>query len=156
GGAAPHFSPNNNVAPDQTSLFYAGSIAGPAGAFIQVTYDGVARRLSWDNADIRIAHAFHLGGVRIVGGLSLNNSPTVQDLWNSTPGWSYPYVSSALAPSPAAAPLLEGALAQQTLGLTAYAMLDDWVYLEGGVYRTLPHRLQSQLGVGPSGEDTID
>jgi hypothetical protein len=156
GGAAPHFSPNNNVAADQTSLFYGGAIAGPVGAFVQVTYDGVARRLAWDNTDIRMAHTFAFGPIDIVGGVSLNNNPTVQDLWNSTPAWSYPYVSSALAPSPAAAPLLEGAFAQEVWGLTTYAMINDWVYLESGVYRTLPHRFQSQVGVGPSGEDTID
>ncbi len=155
GGAAPHFASNDNVAADQTSLFYGGRIAGPVGAFVQVTYDGVAQRLAWDNLDIRFAKSLKVAGKPVVYGLSLNNNPTVQDLWNSTPAWSFPYESSPLAPTPAAAPAIEGAFATQVGGLTAYTMIDDLLYLEGGAYRELPHRLQSQLGVGPSGETTI-
>lgn len=148
GGAAPHFSPNDNLAVDQTSLFYAGKIFDHLGAFIQVTYDGVAQRLHWDNFDLRYANTAQLGGNKLVWGLSLNNNPTVQDLWNSTPAWSYPYIASALAPRPAAAPQIEGALAQSVYGLTAYGMLDDHWYLEGGAYRSLPDRALSRLGTG--------
>jgi hypothetical protein len=148
GGAAPHFASNDNLAVDQTSLFLAGKILDHLGTFIQVTYDGVAQRLAWDNTDIRYANNFELADNEVVWGLSLNNSPTVQDLWNTTPAWSYPYVSSALAPTPAAAALIEGALAQAVYGLTAYTLIDDHWYLEGGDYRTLPNRLQSAFGVG--------
>lgn len=148
GGASTHFSPNDNLAVDQTSLFFAGKILDHLGAFIQVTYDGVAQRLAWDNTDIRYANSFQVSGTKVVWGLSLNNSPTVQDLWNTTPAWSYPYVASALAPTPTAAPLIEGALAQGVYGLTAYTLIDNHWYLEGGSYRTLPNRLLSALGVG--------
>ena len=44
GGAAPHFGPNNNFAFQQASLFTGGRITDSLGAFIQGTYDGVARR----------------------------------------------------------------------------------------------------------------
>ena len=155
GGAAPHFASNDNLAVDQTSLFYAGRIYGNAGAFVQVTYDGVGQRIAWDNLDLRYADHVKLGGQSVVYGVTFNNNPTVQDLWNSTPAWSFPYESSPLAPTPVAAPLLEGALAQQVGGLTAYTMIDKTLYLEGGAYRELPHRLQSQLGVGPNGESTV-
>ena len=155
GGAAPHFSPNDNFAADQTSLFYGGRIYDKLGAFIQTTYDGVAQRLSWDNFDLRYANRATIAGHALVYGGTLNNNPTVQDLWNSTPAWSFPYQSSPLAPTPAAAPLIEGALAQQVAGVTAYGMLDNLLYLESGVYRSLPSRLQSRLGVGPGGESPI-
>jgi len=155
GGAAPHFASNDNLALDQTSLFYGGRIAGPVGAFVQVTYDGVAQRLAWDNFDVRFADHATVAGTSMVYGVSLNNSPSLSDLWNSTPAWSFPYESSPLAPGPAAAPVIEGAFAQQVGGITAYTMLAKLLYLEAGIYRELPHRLQSQLGVGPSGESTI-
>src|ERR1700756_623393 len=44
GGAAPHFGPNDNFAMQQVSLFTGGRITDNLGAFIQGTYDGVARR----------------------------------------------------------------------------------------------------------------
>src|SRR5215470_8088977 len=44
GGAAPHFGSNNNFAMQQASLFTGGRITENLGAFIQGTYDGVARR----------------------------------------------------------------------------------------------------------------
>src|SRR6266581_3940275 len=55
-------------------------------------------------------------------GLSANNNPTVQDVWNSTPAWGFPYGSSAVAPAPGAATLIDGTLGQQVAGLTAYTM----------------------------------
>lgn len=146
GGAAPHFGDNGNAAVDQTSLFYAGKLADNAGAFVQATYDGVARRGSWDNLDVRYARKVSNWDTSVVWGLSLNNSPTVQDLWNSTPAWSFPYAGSALAPAPSAAPILEGALAQQVLGLTGYTMIADHLYLEGGAYKTLPRGVLRSLG----------
>jgi len=148
GGAAPHFSSNDNLAVDQTSLFYGGRVYGKMGAFFQATYDGVAQRVAWDNLDIRVADKVAIGSGNLVYGVSLNNSPTVQDLWNSTPAWGYPYQGSPLAPGPAAAPLIADSLAQNVLGLTAYGMLNDMFYLEGGLYRMLSPHWQSALGLG--------
>jgi hypothetical protein len=148
GGAATHFSPNNDFAVDQTSLFYGGKILDHLGAFIQVTYDGVAQQLHWDNFDLRYSDKGQVVGTGLVWGVSLNNNPTVQDPWNTTPAWSYPYIGSALAPAPTAAPLIEGALAQEVYGLTAYTLIDEQYYLEGGFYRSLPDRALSMLGVG--------
>jgi hypothetical protein len=147
GGAAPHYSSNDNLTIDQISLFVAGRIYGKLGIFGQGTYDGVAKRVAWDNLDVRFADHGSVGPLGVVYGISLNNNPTVQDLWNSTPAWSFPYASSPLAPTPAAAPLLEGGLAQSVLGLTAYAMWNNWVYTEAGAYRSLSLHWQKNLGV---------
>ncbi|HEY1411681.1 MAG TPA: hypothetical protein VGF36_06040, partial [Rhodopila sp.] len=54
--AAPHFATNDNFAMDQASVYYAGRIAAGFGAFMQLTYDGVARQGHVDNVDIRYAH----------------------------------------------------------------------------------------------------
>ncbi|MBL6751102.1 MAG: cytochrome C, partial [Nevskia sp.] len=155
GGAAPHYASNDNLALDQASAFYGGRIADHVGAFVQVTYSGVPRRIHWDQTDIRFADHGHIGDMPLVYGLSLNNNPTVQDLWNSTPGWSFPYQSSSLAPTPAAAPLLEGALAQNVYGLTAYTMIDRTLYLEGGAYRSPAQRVLSLFGADPGGGSPV-
>jgi hypothetical protein len=62
----------------------------------------------------------------------------VQDVWNSTPAWGFPFVGSSVAPTPAAATLVDGALAQQVAGLSAYVFWNDAIYGEVGAYRWAP------------------
>jgi hypothetical protein len=143
GGAARWFAPNDNVAVDQISLYYGGAISRHWGAFIQVTYDGVARQLQWDNTDIRYAREKHIFGIDTVWGLTFNNSPTVSDLWNSTPVWGFPYNGSALAPTPAAATLIDGGLGQLVAGIGGYAMWNNWVYTEADLYRGLSRGIRN-------------
>src|SRR5579863_5992081 len=88
---APDFGANDNFAFDQGSVFLAGGIGRHFGGFAQITYDGVARQWSWDNLDLRAVTKGRLFGQDAVFGLSLNNSPTVQDVWNTTPAWGFPY-----------------------------------------------------------------
>jgi hypothetical protein len=142
-----HFSTNDNASVDQVSLFYGGRLTEHSGAFVQVTYSGEDRHTSWDNVDIRYARAVKFAGTDAVVGISVNNNPTVQDLWNSTPAWGFPYISSPLVPGPSAATLLEGGLAQTVLGATLYVMVHDHVYLEGGVYRDLSDRWLRNVGL---------
>jgi hypothetical protein len=154
---AAHFADNNNFSVDQVSLFYAGRLSSHVGLFAQFTYSGEDRHTSWDNFDLRYARPAKLGSEPAVIGVSLNNSPTVQDLWNSTPAWSFPFISSALAPAPAAAPLLSsGALAQTTIGATAYAMLNDRLYLEVGAYRGLSDRWLRNVGLDVENSANLD
>jgi hypothetical protein len=154
GGAAPFFGPNNNIG-FTGSLFYGGKIAENLGAFIQGTYDQVRRNFSWDNTDIRLAKPTELLGHETVLGLSLNNNPTVNDVWNTTPAWGYPYISSELAPTPVARPLIEGGLAQQVVGLNPYIYWNRLVYAELGGYQTLASSTLSALGINPDGTSAI-
>ena len=78
-----HFSANDNFAFDQGSVFLAGGIGSHFGGFAQVTYDGVGRQWSWDNLDLRAVTKGKLFGQDATFGLSVNNSPTVQDPWNT-------------------------------------------------------------------------
>jgi hypothetical protein len=156
GGAARWFAPNDNFALDQASLYYAGAITRHLGAFIQTTYDGVARQYQIDNADIRYARERDIFGIDSVWGLTLNNNPTVQDLWNSTPAWGFPYNSSPLARTPAAATRIDGSFAQYVLGLGAYVMWNDWVYTEADLYRGLGRDIRNALGTVPvAGTDSV-
>jgi hypothetical protein len=152
----PHFALNDNLSVDQVSAFYGGRLTQHSGAFVQVTYSGEDRHTHWDNLDVRYAGSITMGNESLVVGISVNNNPTVQDLWNSTPGWGFPYISSALAPTPAAGPVIAGGLAQLVLGATAYAMLDDHLYLEAGAYRGLSDRWLSRAGIGADASPHLD
>ncbi len=131
---------NNGTAayPQQLSLFYAGEITPQIGSFIQLTYDPGSGAIGMDNSDIRYADSASTGNGKINWGISLNNNPTVQDLWNTVPAWSNPYMASAAAQTPEAATLIDQSLAGNTAGLTAYAMLNDTFYGEFGVYTSAP------------------
>ena len=154
GGAAPYFGANNNIA-FTGSLFYGGKIADNLGAFIQGTYDENTRDFHWDNTDIRLAKPTELLGHETIFGASLNNNPTVSDVWNSTPAWGYPYVSSELAPTPVAHPLIENNLAQQVVGVVPYIYWNRLVYAEVGGYQTLGPSPLSALGINPEGTSAI-
>jgi hypothetical protein len=146
GGAARWFAPDDNVAIDQTSLYYAGAISRHWGAFAQITFDGVARQLFWDNTDIRYAREKHIFGIDTVWGFTFNNSPTVSDLWNSTPVWGFPYNGSALAPTPVAHTLIDGGLGQLVGGVGGYAMWNDWLYTEADLYHGLSRGIRNFAG----------
>jgi hypothetical protein len=154
GGAAPGFGVNDNFA-FTGSLFYGGKIADHLGAFIQGTYDQVGNFFHWDNTDIRYANVASPAGTELVYGVSLNNNPTVEDVWNTTPAWGYPYISSELAPTPAAKTLIESTFAQQVVGVTPYIYWNRLVYAEIGAYKTLGPWTLFALGIEPSGTSAI-
>jgi hypothetical protein len=147
---APHFASNDNLSIDQVSLFLATRLGDHVGMFAQATYSGDARHFNWDNTDIRYARPVSLLGNAAVIGVSVNNNPTVQDLWNSTPAWAYPYISSPLVPQANAGPVISGTLAQLVIGATAYALIDEHVYLEAGAYRGLSDRWLDNVGLYPA------
>jgi hypothetical protein len=146
---ADHFGTNDNWALDQVSLFVAGGLGSHVGGFVQTTYDGVARAWTWDNLDLRLTTVTKIKDLETVLGLSLNNSPTVQDAWNTLPAWGYPFTGSALAPSPSASPLFLGGLAQNTLGVTGYAWIDSTYYVEVGGYGSPGATTLTHLGADP-------
>ena len=143
----PHYSPNNNFALDQVSVFVAGGVGTYAGGMAQFTYDGIGRAFAWDNLDLRVVNHTKIAGSDAIIGLSLNNSPTVQDPWNTRSAWSFPYTGSDLAPAPAAGPVLAGALAQSVLGVSAYVWWDSTVYAEFALYETPSRGFLRAMGV---------
>jgi hypothetical protein len=150
-----HFHANDNLAMDQVSMFLAGGAGKHFGGFAQVTYDGVARHWSWDNLDLRAVTTGHIFGQEAVFGLSLNNSPTVQDVWNTTPAWSFPYTNTAVSGTPDVAPLIDGGLAQNTLGLSAYSWIGQKFYFELGAYTSPSAGTLRWLGADPANPGDI-
>jgi hypothetical protein len=123
--------------PQAASLFLAGAWTSHVGSFVQVTYNTQGDHFSWDNTDIRYANkGGQLLGKPLSYGITLNNNPGVEDLWNSTPAWGFPSVGSNVAPGPSARALINGSLAQDVAGVGGYTMWNDHLYLAATIYRS--------------------
>jgi hypothetical protein len=137
-GAVPQTQNNTTAFPDELGVFLAGEVAPKVGAFVQFTYSGLDGSFGIDNTELRFASHGSLASKDLVYGVTLHNNPTMQDVWNTTPAWGFPFVASAVAPPAIASPLLDEALSQQVLGLGAYGLWNDLVYGELTVYRSAP------------------
>lgn len=140
--------------PQDISLFLSGAWTSHVGSFVQVTYDPQADHFSMDNTDIRYANLKKIGGKEFVYGIDLNNNPTVEDLWNTTPAWSYPWIAADWPPTPNASPIINGGLAEDVAGVGAYMMWDNHLYVDGTLYRS-EHIGSSQPFDGTDGTTTI-
>lgn len=150
------YKPNDNVVVSPVSFFYGGAITEHVGAFAQVTYNAAgmgapAGNWTWDNIDVRYANTTQVGGVDVIYGITANNNPTVQDAWNTTPAWGFPYIASNLMPTPATKTLLEGALSAHVGSVGAYLFINDMLYLEASGYQTISASAQGRLGTNPFG-----
>jgi len=128
----------NNAAsfPQQLSIFFAGGFASHFGGFAQVTYTHSDDHFGMDNTDLRYADQGTLGGKDWSYGITLNNNPTVEDLWNSTPAWGFPWISTASGVDPIASPLINGGLGQDVAGVGGYSMWNNHLYTDVTVYRS--------------------
>ena len=121
--------------PQDISLFLSGAWTTHVGSFMQVTYDTQDDHFSMDNTDVRYANKTTVGGKELVFGLNVNDNPTIEDLWNSTPGWGYPFVADDFAPTPTAAPIISS-LGQDVAGFGAYGMWNNHLYADATLYRS--------------------
>ncbi|MFA5216823.1 hypothetical protein [Sulfuricurvum sp.] len=138
---------NGAITIPQISLFFGGKITDKSGAFIQVT-DSPSRYLPeskdlgngnvhLDNMDIRYADSFTLADKELIYGVSVNNNPSMSDLWNSTPAWTFPYAQTGMSHAPTTGGAqVDGSLGQAVGGVGAYAMWNDLLYAELSVYRS--------------------
>jgi hypothetical protein len=130
------------------SVFLGGKITDNIGAFTQFTWDpyatttdsgGYKGAFSADNMDIRYADRLIGDTHEVIFGVSANNNPSVVDPWNTAAAWMQ-YVP---VPSPTSSQFIDGATPYPGLaaggnlgGLSAYAFVDQMLYLEVGDYRT--------------------
>ena len=122
--------------PQDIAIFLAGAWSEHIGSFLQLTYDGQSGTIGIDNTDIRYANSTQVAGKELVYGLLLNNNPTVEDLWNSTPAWGYPFIANDSAPGPSAAAVINGQLGLDVAGIGAYTMIAQHLYGAGTLYRS--------------------
>lgn len=148
GDAGKGFSSNDNLSLQQLSLFLAGGLNKNIGGFAQVTHSEPDRKTALDNVDLRFATPMQIAGKESLFGVSLNNNPTAQDVFNTAPAWRFPYTASELVPGSAASPLLDGGLAQQVGGVTAYTVFDNKLYAELGGYKSLSTSTLKKINIG--------
>src|SRR5215469_10085578 len=156
------FAPNDNISIPPLSFFWGGAITDHIGAFAQLTYsqepsaagigaDPFVHAWSWDNTDVRYADSTSLGKMNITYGITANNNPTVQDPWNTTPAWGFPYAVSPFGAGFGPGPIIDGAFAAHVGGVGGYVYIDGLIYLEASIYRTLSPGAQNALGADPFG-----
>ncbi len=152
--AQPSQAKNGDLVASQISLFTGGKITDNIGAFVQWTSgydvnqngDQYVRHGGIDNTDIRFADKTKVGGKDLIYGVSLNNGPSVQDIFNTTPAWN---VNPSATPSgpfqgygintangSVTPTLIDGGLAAQVYGIGAYADYNDFLYAELSGYQT--------------------
>ena len=130
------------------SLFLAGKATDHFGGFAQWTYNNLYAdpntgelkgHSGIDNTDLRLTGISYGPDAKQpdwIYGLTLHNNPTLQDVWNSTPAFGFPFTFSPLAQTPAASTLIDGGLAQQVAGIGVYAFWHKMIYAEFSLFRT--------------------
>ncbi len=142
--------------PQEASIYYAGKILWKVGTFMQFTFDGLSSAFVVDHTDIRFANTTKVAGKPLIYGISFNNNPTAQDVWNTVPAWGFPFASSSIAPTPAAAALIDGGLESQVGGLGLYAFWNNLLYGEVNFYRTAANSYPQFLSAGTHIENRLD
>ena len=153
----------NSIAFATGSVFIAGKVTDNLGGFIQISYDNYDSqdpvtgkwhgRSRADNVDIRYADRFIDEKKDLIVGLSLNNNPTVQDVWNSAPAWTSPYVPNIgradAATNAGSTPTIYN-LGANVAGLGAYAYWNRTVYTEISLYQAADRGIKSIFSSGTS------
>jgi hypothetical protein len=157
------YSPNNNVVVDPVSFFWGGAITEHIGAFAQLTYappgpgglasppsgDPFGHTWGWDNIDVRYANTTKVGPLDILYGISANNNPSVQDPWNTTPAWTFPYAASSFSAGFGPSTIIDGTFAAHVVGTGGYLWINDLLYLEATAYHTPNFKTLDHLGADP-------
>jgi len=154
---APGLHTNDNLVSQQVSGFIAGQLYGNVGSFIQITGDPtVAGNVFLDASDVRYADTLKLFGKDTIWGIDANNTPTVEDPWNTTPSFGWPQISSTIAPA-FGPPLthIEDGYGQIVGGAGAYVFWNDMLYADLTFYKGLPVPALQAFNTGNSTTDAL-
>ena len=136
GGTMPTDFPHDRKVIAQTvALYYGGKITDNSGALIQYNYDGIEQKWGMEMFDARYANSMSMGDKEFVYGVTLNNSPTVSDIYNTTPAWGFPHTGTAAKQMPAAS-VIDMTLASKVAGVGVYGWWNDMLYVELANYRS--------------------
>jgi hypothetical protein len=151
GSQPPGTHVNDNFVAQQISGFYAGRVYGDLGAFIQVTANPVAQTVSLDASDIRYVVSTKIMGADTLLGVTVNNTPTVQDVWNTTPAFGFPEISTIFNAFSPPLTHIESGWGQQVAGAGGYVFWNDMLYMELTGYSGIP-----KSGLQALGEPIVD
>ena len=109
-----------------------------------------------DASDVRYADTLKLFGKETIWGLDANNTPTVEDPWNTTPSFGWPQISSTIAPA-FGPPLthIENGYGQIVGGAGAYVFWNDMLYGDLTFYKGLPVPVLQAFNTGNSTTDAL-
>lgn len=147
GGDAETFPRDRQTVVQTAGVYYGGKITSKSGALVQYGYDGIERKWGMEMFDARYADSMSLASGDLVYGVTLNNNPTLSDIYNSAPAWRFPYGADA-GLKPAAQTVLDGRLASMSGGVGLYGMFNNLVYAEVALYRTTNSGIFRPLGAG--------
>lgn len=116
-------------------LYCGGKITDKSGALVQYSYDGEERKWAMEMLDVRYADSTKPLARELVYGVTINNSPTLSDIYNSTPVWGAPHTGS-VSVMPAARTLIDTSVASQVGGVGVYGLWNNLLYAEFDLYRT--------------------
>ena len=135
-GAEPEQFPRDRETIVQgAGLYYGGKITENSGGLVQYFYDGIEKKWKMEMFDVRWANSLTAAGKDLIYGFTLNNNPTLSDIYNSTPVWSFPHTETpALMPNAAA--MVDMTLASKVGGPGVYGLWNDLVYGEFALYRS--------------------
>lgn len=137
-------------------VYYGGRIAGNLGALAQYNFNGIERRWGVEMVDIRYADAITLPGDReLIWGVTLNNNPTLADIYNSTPMWSFPHIMSDKTVMPAGSTLVDMTLFRQVAGPGVYGFFNGMIYAEAALYRSTRSGVWRPFGAGAERETIV-
>ena len=158
---APGTHTNDNLVSQQVSGFIAGRLYGNLGSFIQITGNptpgyGVENNVFLDASDVRYADTLKLFDKDTIWGIDVNNTPTVEDPWNTTPSFGWPQISSTVAPA-FGPPLthVESGYGQIVGGAGAYVFWNDMLYADVTAYKGLPVPVLQAFNDGNSTTDAL-
>ena len=147
---------NDNLLWQQVSGFVAGRLYGNLGSFIQITGDPVGGTVGLDASDLRYADTFKLFGQDTIWGIDVNNAPTVEDPWNTTPSWSWPQISSTIAPAfGPPSTRIEGGYTATVGGVGPYIFWNDMLYAAVIAYKGFSVPELQAMNVGNSTTDAV-
>lgn len=136
---------NNGLSfPAPLSLYYAGAISEHLGAFIQVTMDDEDSSFGFDMGDLRYANNITTaGGMSVIYGIALDNMTGMEDVWNTTPAWTYPYLDAS--PDHGDSPAVNSLMG---VGVGAYTLVDEHWYGYLGFYHPSDNQKTMQDSTG--------
>lgn len=148
-GADPEsdFPQANKPIVQQLAIYYTGKIVGKLGTFAQYNWDGIEKKWGAEMVDIRYADSTIAGGKELLYGVSMSNSPSVQDIWNTSPMWSFPHLDNA-GIMPMETSLMDMTLANQVGGVGVYGFYDSQFYGEIGFFHNGKQGVFKPLNLG--------
>ena len=99
-------------------------------------------------SDLKLVKPLTVGTHSLVLGFDLNNKATGGDPYNSLYGYNFPYIGLTNGISPAASPKITS-VSGTAYGATLFALLDNAIYAQAGIYETLAADQISAIGKTP-------